>query len=390
LHCEANCPRNKDGENPRPFALPHWGSGHFYSGEVDKDGSAIILPGKSRSRSTTPTRSSGPRTSTARRVAVDRHGQREVVIDCFVGTIPVEAAIVDTGAMQSCVQEAFYRKHHHHFGRIQREDASSVVIEGIDGVRLPCLGEVALPLTFVDSASHCNYTTPHAISLLIVRGLGSELLLGMNAMEEGTGISNIRTATGILEFGSGTIRSPYRPIRSPHATCIYRAVALERVVLQPLETRPVRVSFQQPGGEDDRTRGTPLLLEAAKLQGPNGPFQLGLSLAVCEWGGHHGDYCHLLPLTNPFSQPLVLRVGLPLVKGEVIEERAILPLSGPHGKEGKARRDPKAATMAEKLQWLGDEATHLADTLAEGFQEDIRCARVCLASATAPAGGMEM
>ena len=273
-HDWADCPRNSKGSRPSEQAMRHAGQGKLYTGRY-VDGRIEYVKGRS-----------APRNTKVRLLKVDRHGQRELLIHCSVGTVPFDHAVIDTGSMATCIDEQHYLAHRQALGPLDRQAAEDVRIEGIGGHHMGAIGIMHRRVTYHDPRTNCNYTTPRPLELVVVRNLGTKMLLGMSAMAGANGITHLGTETGDVFFGANMLRAP---AHSPHPSRSFAVRLCNTVHLPAGATQPVRIRIQAPNG---CIPSTAVLIEAAPMtlaSAPGMQFHLGMPCVLTTLGGACGD-----------------------------------------------------------------------------------------------------
>jgi hypothetical protein len=355
--------------NPRPDnkwatdqAKNYWGKPKLYTGEKDEDGKPVLID-KTRFSS--------------RRVKVDRHGQREVITDCLVGKVPFTGAVCDSGSTATLMEHRAYEAHAVTLGPYNRKNAHCTTVEGIDGSEMKVLGVLRTSITFTDPKTQRNYTTPHLIDILIVRGITTDLLIGTDVICGENGIKQIDFHTGELSFGVNMKERAFTPI-VPHPAR-YSVRLSKAIRLAPGETRPVPLHFEAPSRTSNATS---VLLGNLRLTGTDGQgFNLSVPEAIHELGCARGDRAFVATVTNPFQQFVRLREGLAIAYAEPIGDARIARLDyvgrptmvimnhTPY-KKGEARPTPRhLKNPGDRSRWLQQMTDNFVSLLEAGFAE---------------------
>jgi len=277
-----------------------------------------------------------------RRLAINEHGQKEIVIDCRFGRVPAPGAIVDTGAQRSVMSGRFYDLHRGNFPAVNRRSTVGIAIEGIAGDYYRPRGEIVIPITFCDAPTKTNYHVP-GHSFLVVDGLCADVLLGMDLMQEGCGITTLEVTTGQVKYSPLLTTSPYSPPQGNAAR--YPVRLLKELILQPGQALPIALRIGDDD-EDERAHvGGSLLINPTVLTGitRGAHFSLGIPehLRTLEDRTHRVFH---ITASNPTKFPVRIRAGVAVAEGELVDERSIRPVSNTSSTSGAVSADPLPET----------------------------------------------
>ena len=361
------CGRNKNGKNPSEAALKYANAGPFYTGKLNADGTAERV---ARLGGPAP----GPTTFKTRRLEVNEHGQKEIVIDCRFGRVPAHGAILDTGAQRSVISGRYYDLHRSNFPPVNRRVAYGLTIEGITGDYYKPRGEIRVPIAFCDKNQQEYHIAEHAF--LVVDGLSTDVLLGMDLMQGDGGIKAIEFTSGQISFSPALRTTPYSTVKGNAAR--YPIRLLHDIELQPGETAPIGLSIGDDE-EDHRAHiGGSLLVNPTLLTSASRTTQFILRipehLRTLEDRDHR---TFRIPATNPTNRVVRIRRGLIVAEGVLIDDRTIraVPAKAPQQRDVMRlrrtrtqqqeyeRRLGRLPTAREKQAWMDYAVDKMVDAL---------------------------
>jgi hypothetical protein len=367
FHDWAHCNRNPTSPFYTTAAGFFQGKGKRYTGTLDPNGRALLAETK-------PKLGVNFRTQ---RIQIDSQGKREVVLDCFVGRVPIMGALGDSGSQGSLMSEELYLRHAAQLGPLDKRAAGNMSVEGINGTPMQVTGLLRTRLTFPDEKTQHNYVTPSPVTLLVVRGITTDLLLGLDVIRGTDGITAINFETGELRFGEGMEKLPFIPVSEADQGIKVRL--LRALFLRPGETRPVALRFD---AAPKANNATPLLLGNLTLRSTDGTqFNLALPEALYELAGDDGDREIVAAVTNPLPTCLRIRedvaVGIasPIaadhaLRLDFVARPSISIHQHPLRRESATHAPvPRRLTGPERSRWLQDTTNAFVRTLVDGMEE---------------------
>lgn len=339
--------------------MPYAGTGKHYTGRRLEDGRPEVVPRDNMRR------------TAVRHLRIDRDGQRELIISCNVGPATFDKTVIDTGSMATCLDEQEYLAHQRAFGPLNRRAADNVRIESVGGHSMGAVGIIYRRVTYWDPRTNCHYTTPRPLELVVVRDLGTPMLLGMSAMAGPEGITHLGTANGDVFFGDRMIRSaPGQPRRT-------LALRLTQTVHLPAgATQPVRLSIDTPTALSPSVSLYAYEAPVTLASAPHAPLSLNVPRALVSIGGDHGNTV-VLPITNPLSHAIALGSGLTVANADVVEEPDVADIAPPPSRRFVITPGmrPSQLPKSAKRAWFNEQIAALVDLLltqasSEGNADD--------------------
>ena len=348
LHTWSDCPRNPNSSKFSEVAGKYRGSGPLYTGKLDADGTPIRID---RDRFKT------------KRIRLDSSGKRELVLDCIIGKVPIRGALGDSGSQGTLMSEACYRRHAAQFGPLNNVSSTRMVVEGLTGPPIGILGTIRHTVTFPDEATETNYITPHPITFLVVPGVSTDVILGLDVLSGSAGIESLNMASGTVTYGKDMTKSEYIPLSSGHRVRVRLAHSVQ---LNAGETQLTQLRFDAPSTLSNTTS---ILTSSTPMRGSDGSiFELALPTALYELGCAAGDRCFSATLTNPLSAPIMLHGGLIVGEGQVYDNDSTIRLDSitPPRPPRIAPHVSHTVPYSARRQWLNRTVEDLVSLLAAG------------------------